>query len=261
MREKLPNNRNWVAFYTLMRHEVVRILRIWPQTLMPPIITTLLYYIIFGSVIGPKIGSMGGVTYIQYIMPGLVMMNIIDNAYINVDSSFFTCKFFRSIEEMLITSMSEHSILCGFVSGGVIRGIAVGLLVAVISLLFTKIRVFSWSLTLLIVMLTAVFMSLVGFIAGVFAKKFDDLSIIPMFVLTPLNFFGGVFYAIELLPAMWQKATLANPIFYMIGGFRYAMLGTASVGIEYVIAMLCLGIVLLYGASIWLLRRGIGIRS
>lgn len=252
---------NWISFITLLRHEWVRIIRIWPQTLLPSVITTALYYIIFGSVIGPRIGDMNGVTYMQFIMPGLVMMNVIDTAYINVDASFFTAKFFRSIEEMLVTPMPNHAILCGFVGGGLIRALIVGFLVAGMSLFFTKITVANWSLTIALVFITAIFWSLVGFIAGVFAKKFDDLSIIPMFVLTPLSYFGGVFYSVDLLPGWWQAATHANPIFYMISGFRYAILGTADVTIEAVLCLLLGGIVILYAFCYWLLRKGVGIKS
>lgn len=257
----MNSKRQWVSLCTLVNHEVMRVLRIWPQTILPPVITTILYYIIFGSVIGPRIGSMNGYNYIQFIMPGLVMMNVIEVAYINVDSSFFMAKFFRSIEEILITPMTSHSVLCGFVAGGMFRAIVVGLLVAVMSLFFTKIHVANWPLTLLIVILTAAFMSLVGFIAGVFAKKFDDLSIIPMFVLTPLSYFGGVFYSVDMLPQTCQAATHANPLFYMISGFRYAILGTADVSIGLVLCLLFGGIMILYTYSYLLLQRGIGIKN
>lgn len=256
----MGKHNNWISFLTLINHELIRILRIWPQTILPPVITTVLYYIIFGSVIGPRIGDMNGYSYIQFIMPGLVMMNVIDVAYINVDASFFTSKFFRSIEEMLITPMSDNAIICGFVAGGMIRAIFVGLLVAFMSLFFTKITVFNWPLTILIVILTAIFLSLVGFVAGVFAKKFDDLSIVPLFVLTPLSYFGGVFYSIDLLPPTWQALTHANPLFYMISGFRYAMLGINDVPIQYVLCLLLGGIAIMYGFSYWLLKKGTGIK-
>jgi ABC-2 type transport system permease protein len=243
-----------------MNHELVRILRIWPQTILPPVITTILYYIIFGSVIGPRIGEMNGYSYIQFIMPGLVMMNVIDVAYVNVNSSFFSSKFFRSIEEMLITPMSDNTIIFGYVAGGMIRAIFVGLLVAGMSLFFTKITVFNWPLTVLIVILTAIFLSLVGFVAGVFAKKFDDLFIVPLFVLTPLSYFGGVFYSIDLLPPTWRTLTYANPLFYMISGFRYAILGINDVPIHYVFFLLIGGITIMYGFSYWLLKKGTGIK-
>lgn len=249
-----------IGFITLWRHELVRILRIWPQTLLPPVVTTSLYYVIFGSVIGGKIGAMDGVPYIQYIMPGLVMMNIIDSSYSNVVASFFGCKFFRSIEEMLITPMSNNAILCGFIAGGMVRGLFVGLLVSLVSLLFTKISVYSWSLTILLAVITSAFLALIGFVNGVFARKFDDLSIIPTFILAPLSFFGGVFYSVDLLPPFWQAATHANPIFYMINGFRYAMLGISDVSIRSALFILGFGIVILYLFCLWLLRKGIGIK-
>ncbi len=251
---------SWIGFLTLCNHEIVRILRIWPQTLVPPIVTTALYYVIFGSVMGNKIGTMGGVPYIQYMMPGLVMMTIIDNSYVNTLSSFFTSKFFRSIEELLITPMPSSAILCGFLFGGIVRGLAIGTMVACMSLFFSKITVYSWSLTLLIAILTSTFLALVGFVNGVFAKKFDDLSIVPTFILMPLSFFGGLFYSVDLLPPFWRAATHANPLFYMIGGFRYAVLGQSDVHIGYTILLLTVGIFILYYLCIWLLRRGIGVR-
>lgn len=252
--------RDWVAFKTLCIHEIVRILRIWPQTILPPIITTALYYVIFGTVMGQKIGDMGGVSYIQYIMPGLVMMTIIDNSYVNVVSSFFACKFFRSIEELLVTPMPNSVILCGFVAGGVIRALSIGILVGCMSLFFTHIHVNNWPLTIAMAVITAVLLSLIGFVNGVFARKFDDLSIVPVFILVPLGFFGGVFYSVDLLPPFWRAITHINPIFYMIGGFRYAILGISDVHIGYAISMLCVGAIILYCFCLWLLRKGIGIK-
>ncbi len=251
---------SWVAFKTLCKHEIVRILRIWPQTILPPVITTALYYVIFGTVMGQKIGEMGGVTYIQYIMPGLVMMAIIDNSYVNVVSSFFTSKFFRSIEEMLVTPTPNYVILCGFVAGGVIRALSIGMLVGCMSLFFTHIHVYSWPLTIAMGVITALFLSLIGFVNGVFARKFDDLSIVPVFILVPLSFFGGVFYSVDLLPAFWRAITYINPLFYMIGGFRYAILGISEVNIHYALGMLSVGTVILYVFCLWLLRKGIGIK-
>ncbi len=251
----------YISFITLLRHEIVRILRIWPQTMLPPVVTTALYYVIFGNVIGGKLGAMDGVPYIQYIMPGLVLMNIIDSSYINTVSSFFASKYFKSIEEMLITPMSEHSILCGYLGGSMARGLFVGLLVAFVSMFFTKIKVYSWLLTIFLAVITSTFLSLVGFINGVFARKFDDLSIVPTFILAPLSFFGGVFYSVDLLPDFWRSATYANPIFYMISGFRYAMLGTSDVNIGIALCMLGVGIILLYFLCLKLLKAGIGIKS
>lgn len=251
---------NWIGFLTLCHHELARIIRIWPQTILPPIITTILYYVIFGKVMGAKIGDMGGVSYIQYIMPGLVMMSIIDNSYVNVVSSFFSCKFFKSIEEMLITPMPNSAILCGFITGGIIRGLTIGTIVGAMSLFFTEIKVHSWLLTIYMAIITSSLLSLIGFVNGVFARKFDDLSIIPVFILIPLSFFGGVFYSVKLLPPIWQAATHLNPIFYMISGFRYAILGIADVNIYNALVILTAGVVLMYTFCLWLLNKGVGIK-
>ncbi len=253
--------KNWIGFYTLFYREVYRILRIWPQTLLPPVMTMALYFIIFGDLIGPRIGEMQGVAYIQYIVPGLVMMSIINNSYMNVSSSFFGNKFQRNIEELLVAPMPNYIILGGYVGGGIVRGLLVGILVIFVSLFFTKLKMFAWGATILIAVLTAVLFSLAGFINGIFAKKFDDVAIVPMFILTPLTYLGGVFYSIDLLPQFWQAVTHANPIFYMVNGFRYGMLGVADVTIHYALIMLFIMALILYGFSLWLLKRGIGIKS
>ncbi|HSX19809.1 MAG TPA: ABC transporter permease [Gammaproteobacteria bacterium] len=252
---------NWIGFLSLSRHEIVRCLRIWPQTLLPPLATTVLYYVIFGNVMGARIGNMHGFTYLEFIMPGLVMMNIIDSSYSNVMSSFFMAKFFRSIEELLITPMPNYIILLGFMVGGMFRGLIVGALVALMSLIFIKVTVYNFGLMILMALLTSSFLSLIGFINGVFARKFDDLSIVPMFVLIPLSFFGGVFYSVQLLPPFWQTAIYANPIFYMISGFRYAMLGIADVSLQAVLLMLGGGVAVMYCLCLWMLRRGVGIKT
>jgi ABC-2 type transport system permease protein len=252
---------NWTAFYTLFYREFTRIMRIWSQTLLPPVITMALYFVIFGSLIGPRIGVMNGIPYIEYIVPGLVMMAIINNSYLNVVSSFFGNKFQRNIEEMLVAPMPNSIILSGYVSGGIIRGLIVGLLVILVSLFFTRIEMYHWGATFLIAVFTAVCFSLAGFINGIFAKKFDDISIIPLFILTPLTYLGGVFYSIDLLPKFWQAAMHLNPIFYMVNGFRYGMLGKSDVMIEYALLMLGGSVVILYCSCLWLLNRGIGVRS
>lgn len=252
---------NWIAFYTLYYRELVRILRIWPQTLLPPVMTMSLYFVIFGNVIGPRIGDMNGIAYIQYIVPGLVMMAIINNAYMNVSSSFFGNKFQRNIEEMLVAPMPNYIILGGYVSGGIVRGLIVGVLVIFVSLFFTKIHMAHWLITLLVAVFTSVLFSLAGFLNGIFAKKFDDIAIVPMFILTPLTYLGGVFYSVDLLPKFWQMLTYANPVFYMVNGFRYGMLGTADVAIEYGLTIIGGSVVIIYSLCLWLLNRGIGVRS
>lgn len=250
-----------ISFYTLLRREVVRILRIWPETLLPSVITMALYFVIFGNVMGTRIGSMGDVPYTSYIVPGLVMMALINSSYVNVVFSFYISKFQRNIEEMLTSPMSNHAILLGYICGGIIRGMLVASIVLLVSLFFTDVYIYNWPLTILVAVSTSALLSLGGFINGVLGTSFDQLSIVPMFVLTPLTYFGGVFYSVELLPAFWQKATYFNPIFYMVSGFRYGMLGIADVAIEYVLYVLIAAIIVLYSFCMWLLHKGVGVKS
>ena len=252
---------NAVALWTLVNKEYKRIVRIWIQTLVPPAITMSLYFVIFGNLIGRRIGQMDGFDYMQYIAPGLIMMSVITNAYGNVVSSFFGAKFARHIEEMLVSPMPESLILLGHVAGGVVRGLLVGALVTLIALLFTDLTPVHPFITLSVVFLTAVVFALMGLINAIFAKKFYDISIIPTFVLTPLTYLGGVFYSISLLPEFWQKASLANPILYMVNAFRYGILGTSDIGIGTAYAILVVFVVLLFIGCQQLMRRGVGIRE
>ena len=252
---------NRVALQTLVVKEYTRIVRIWVQTLVPPAITMTLYFVIFGSLIGRRIGEMGGFDYMQYIAPGLIMMSVITNAYGNVVSSFFGAKFARHIEEMLVSPMPESLILLGHVAGGVVRGLLVGALVTLIALLFTDLTPVHPFITLSVVFLTAVVFALMGLINAIFAKKFDDISIIPTFVLTPLTYLGGVFYSISLLPDFWQKVSMANPILYMVNAFRYGILGVSDIGIGQAYLIILAFIVGLYLFALTLLKRGIGIRE
>lgn len=252
---------NWVALRTLIRKEFLRVIRIWLQTIVPPAITMTLYFIIFGSLIGRRIGDMGGYDYMQYIAPGLIMMSVITNSYGNVVSSFFGAKFGRHIEEMLVSPMSYGTIILGHVAGGVIRGLLVGALVTLVALLFTRLTVVHPLITISMVLLSSIVFSLAGFINAVFARKFDDISIVPTFVLTPLTYLGGVFYSISLLPELWQKVSLANPILYMVNAFRYGILGTSDIDVRYAYLIVLLFAVLLFGVSFALLKRGVGIRE
>lgn len=251
----------WIAFLTIVVREVRRFLRIWVQTLLPPAITMALYFVIFGNLIGSRIGKMGGHDYMAYIVPGLVMMAVITNAYANVVSSFFSIKFQHSIEELLVSPVSNKVILAGFVMGGVLRGVMVGAIVTLLSLFFTSLTVHHAGIMLLVVVLTAVVFSLGGFINAIYATKFDDISIVPTFVLTPLTYFGGVFYSIDLLPPFWQAVSMANPIVYMVNAYRYGILGVSDVGVGVSLAMLVLFAVGLYAWAIMLLDRGTGIRK
>jgi ABC-2 type transport system permease protein len=251
----------WNAFSTLVIKEYNRIVRIWIQTIVPPAITMTLYFIIFGSLIGKRIGQMDGFNYMQFIAPGLIMLSVITNSYGNVVSSFFGAKFGRHIEEMLVSPMPNYLILWGHVAGGVIRGLFVGGIVTVVALFFTKLEMQHPWIVLTTVVLTAIVFSLGGFINAVFAKKFDDISIVPTFVLTPLTYLGGVFYSISLLPPFWQHVSQANPILYMVNAFRYGVLGSSDIPIGTAYAIIGVAIALLYGVSMYLLNRGIGIRE
>jgi len=252
---------NRVALYTLVRKEVLRVARIWIQTIVPPAITMTLYFIIFGNLIGRRIGEMGGFDYMQYIAPGLIMMSVITNSYGNVVSSFFGAKYGKHIEEMLVSPMSNATIILGHVAGGVIRGLMVGALVTLIALGFTSLSVEHPFITLSMVLLASTVFALLGFVNAVFARKFDDISIIPTFVLTPLTYLGGVFYSISLLPEFWQKVSLANPILYMVNAFRYGILGVSDIGIGYAYLIVSFFVVGLFMLNLVLLNRGVGVRE
>tara|TARA_B110000438_G_scaffold299266_1_gene349107 strand:+ start:279 stop:1052 length:774 start_codon:yes stop_codon:yes gene_type:complete len=252
---------NLVAVRTVIRKEMSRVLRIWIQTIVPPAITMTLYFIIFGNLIGRRIGTMDGFDYMQYIAPGLIIMSVITNSYGNVVSSFFGAKYSGHIEEMLVSPMSNASIIIGHVSGGVLRGMLVGTLVTVIALFFTRLEVAHPFIMVSVVLLSSIVFSLAGFINAVFAKKFDDISIVPTFVLTPLTYLGGVFYSISMLPEFWQGVSKANPILYMVNAFRYGILGTSDISITYAYAILVGFVILLFSASFFLMKKGVGIRE
>ncbi|HLU62720.1 MAG TPA: ABC transporter permease [Gammaproteobacteria bacterium] len=252
---------NLVGMRTIIRREFTRVLRIWVQTIVPPAITMTLYFIIFGSLIGRRIGEMGGHDYMSYIAPGLIMMSIITNSYSNVASSFFGAKFGRHIEELLVSPLPNQYILIGYVMGGVLRGLLVGAVVTGVALFFTDLDVKHPLITLSTVLLTAIVFSLGGFINAVFSRKFDDISIIPTFILTPLTYLGGVFYSIELLPAFWENASRLNPILYMVNAFRYGILGESDIGIATAYGIIGVFMVALYALSLFLMNRGVGLRS
>ena len=252
---------NAVAIQTLVRKEVVRVLRIWVQTIVPPAITMTLYFIIFGNLIGRRIGTMDGFDYMSYIAPGLILMSVITNSYGNVVSSFFGAKFSRHIEEMIVSPMSNAAIVIGHVSGGLIRGLFVGLLVTAIALFFTKLEVQHPLVTVSIVVLSSIVFSLAGFINAIFAKKFDDISIVPTFILTPLIYLGGVFYSISLLPEFWQTVSKANPVLYMVNAFRYGILGRSDIDISHAYIMLFVFMITLFMVAVTLMNRGVGIRE
>ena len=261
MNETAALQRNWIAFTTIVRKEYIRVVRIWVQTIVPPAITMTLYFLIFGTLIGSRIGQMDGYGYMQFIAPGLIMMSVITNSYGNVVSSFFGAKFQRHVEEMLVAPVPNAVIILGHVAGGVVRGLMVGTLVAAVALGFTKLDVAHPFIMFSMVVLTSIVFSLAGFINAIFAKKFDDISIVPTFVLTPLTYLGGVFYSISLLPEFWQKISLANPILYMVNAFRYGMLGQSDIGIGTAYAIVIAFAVGLFSVCLVLMNRGTGIRE
>ncbi len=250
-----------IAFQTIVTKEVLRFTRIWMQTLLPPAITTTLYFIIFGKLIGERIGEMGGYSYIDFIVPGLILMSVIQNSYANVVSSFFSTKLQHYIEELLIAPVPNWVILSGYVVGGVARGTLVGILVTIISMFFTDLQINSYAVTLLVFVLTSILFALAGFINAVYATTFDDISIVPTFVLTPLTYLGGVFYSISLLPTFWQSVSLGNPVLYMINAFRFGILGVSDIDIAVALTIILVFIVGLTVFSLVLLARGVGIKN
>lgn len=252
---------NLVALQTIVYREARRFLRIWPQTLLPPAITMVLYFVIFGNLIGSQIGDMRGFTYMQYIVPGLIMMSVITNSYSNVVSSFFSAKFQHSIEELMVSPVSPHTILIGFAMGGILRGLGVGAIVSILSLFFTDLQIHNLAITVLVIVCTSAVFALGGFLNAIFARNFDDISIIPAFVLTPLTYLGGVFYSVDMLGPFWKTLSLANPILHMVNAFRYGILGVSDINISTAIALMLLTTLVLYTICVRLLISGRGMRT
>jgi len=251
----------WIGYQTIVIKEITRILRIWPQTLLPPAITMTLYFVIFGQLIGRRIGEMGGMDYMQFIVPGLIMLSVITNSYGNITSSFFGAKFGRHIEELLISPLPPILILAGYVSGAVFRSLVVGMLVFGVASFFSDLSIHNWPVTLAVVLLTAIVFALGGFINATFAQKFDDIAIVPTFVLQPLTYLGGVFFSVDLLPGVWQHIALGNPILYMVNAFRYGMLGVSDVPVVTAFAIIGVFALVLATICVTLLRRGTGLRT
>lgn len=254
-------NPTWIAFKTIVVKEVMRFLRIWMQTILPTAITTALYFLIFGGLIGPRIGEMDGFSYMEFIVPGLIMLGVITNSYANVVASFYFAKFAHSIEEMLVSPLPNIVILIGFLAGGVTRGLMVGFAVTIVSWMFTDLVIHNMWVVISIAILTATLFSLAGFINAVYAQSFDDISIVPTFVLTPLTYLGGIFYSISMLPEFWQKVSLANPILYMVNALRFGVLGVSDIPLLTSYSIIIGFIVVLFSISLYLLHKGIGIRT
>lgn len=255
------NGRYLIALQSILTKEITRFMRIWVQTLVPPAITMSLYFVIFGSLIGSRIGQMNGFSYMEFIVPGLIMMSVITNSYANVASSFFSAKFQRNVEELLVAPVPNYIIVLGYVGGGMARGILVGLIVTLLSLLFVTISIHNLVIIILTVVLTSMLFALGGLINAVYAKTFDDISIIPTFVLTPLTYLGGVFYSLTLLPGFWQQLAQLNPIVYMVNAFRFGFLGYSDVNLWLALAVVVGFILVLFSYAMYLINKGIGLRS
>ena len=251
----------YMAFMTIVRKEIKRYLRIWTQTLLPSAITMSLYFVIFGSLIGSRIGEMGGFTYMQFVVPGLIMMAIVTNSYSNVVSSFFGSKFNHSVEELLVSPIPNYVILMGYVVGGVTRGMFVAVVVTIVSLFFTELHIHSYFVVVVIVLMTSTLFALAGFINAVFANSFDDISIIPTFVLTPLIYLGGVFYSMDLLPEFWANVSKLNPLVYVVNAFRYGVLGVSDVSLTFALGMITVFTAIAFTYSMHLLNSGKRLRQ
>jgi ABC-2 type transport system permease protein len=249
------------AFRTILIKELLRFSRIWIQTVLPPMVTTALYFVIFGRLIGSRLGEMDGHPYVDFILPGLILMSVISNSYANVVSSFYNAKFQRHVEELLISPVPNWVILAGYVAGGVARGLVVGTAVTLVATAFTDVRVHSLPITFTVLLLTSVLFATAGFVNAVFANSFDDISVVPTFVLTPLTYLGGVFYSVHLLPELWQRVSLANPVLYMINAFRYGLLGVSDIHLGTALLLIGGFIAALVAFALWLLRRGIGLKT
>ncbi|MBI2208955.1 ABC transporter permease [Candidatus Woesearchaeota archaeon] len=252
----------YCAFRAIVDKEVTRILRIWMQTLLPSAITMTLYFIIFGKFIGSQVRDINGFSYMQFIVPGIIMLSVITNSFTNVVSAFFSAKFQKSIEELLVSPTPNYIIILGYAAGGVFRGLLVGIIVLLVSLLFfTQLHIYNLAIVIAFILLTSIVFSLGGLLNAIFAKRFDDIAIVPTFVLMPLTYLGGVFYSIKLLPEFWQAVSLFNPILYMVNGFRYGFLGISDINIWIGLGMLIIFAVILFYANLYLIKKGVGLRA
>ncbi|AWB67270.1 ABC transporter permease [Saccharobesus litoralis] len=250
-----------VAFNALVVKECTRFLRIWVQTLVPPAITMTLYFVIFGQLIGSRVGELEGFAYVEFIMPGLVMLAIINNSYSNVASSFFSAKFQRNVEELLVAPVPNVVIILGFIAGGMLRAMLVGLIVSIVALSFVDLQIHNYFIVVVTAILTAMLFALGGLLNAIFAKTFDDISIIPTFILAPLTYLGGVFYSLSMLPEIGQQVSQFNPILYMVNAFRYGFIGYSDVSLTIAFSVLVGSVIVLFSLAYYLLGKGFGIRS
>lgn len=254
-------NEQLIALYTLIRREMVRMFRIATQVFLPPVITTVLYFLIFGTVIGDRLGAVQGVSYMEFIAPGLIMMAVITNAYTNVTTSLFSVRFQRSIEEMLVSPMHFSLLLLGFTLSGVLRGVIVAVLVYIVASFFMDVDLTRIPMTLFVVILVAALFSMAGFTNGMLARTFDDVAIVPTFILAPLTYLGGVFYSTSMLPVFWQKVSYLNPIFYMVSALREAMIGHQDVNLSLAMGIICIMLFALTALNLVLLKKGVGLHD
>jgi ABC-2 type transport system permease protein len=251
----------WVAYTTIVRKEVIRFLRIWPQTFLPSVVTTVLYFLIFGTFIGSQIKSVGDVSYMSFIVPGLVMMAVLNGSFQNIAFSFFQLKFMKTVEEILVSPMPAWTVVLGYITGSVFRGLGIGFLVFLSSYLFEVTPVAHPVLAVLIAAVTAVIFSLAGLINALYAKGFDGINIIPTFVITPLTYLGGVFYSVHLLPPLWQTISYINPVLYMVNAFRYSILGFSDIHFLTSLCVLTACISALFVWVLYLFKTGKGLRA
>ena len=250
----------WIAYKTIVIKEILRFSRIWVQTIFPPIITTSLYLLIFGGLIGERIGDMQGVSYLHFIIPGIILMTVIQNSYANTVTSFFMSKFNHSIEELLVAPVPHWVILFGYVSGGVARGFVVGAGVSIAISFFVELQIDNIFIIAITFLLTSILFSLAGFINAIFAKSFDDISIVPTFILMPMIYLGGMFYSIDILPQFWQGVSKFNPIYYMVDAFRLGFLGISNSNFLVSISVLIIMVLMLIASSFYLLKKGVNIK-
>ncbi|MBG91373.1 MAG: ABC transporter permease [Actinobacteria bacterium] len=245
-----------IGLKTIVRREVTRLIRIWRQTILPPIITSTLYFLIFGNFIGDRIGDIENTSYLSFMVPGLILMTVITNSFTNVSSTVFGAKFQKSLEELLVSPLKNTTILTGYILSGVIRGCMTGLMVSIVSLFFAPIHIYSYAISIISMLLTSILFSLAGFINALYAKSFDDISILPTFILTPLTYLGGVFYSVSLLPPLWQQISYFNPVLYLINLFRYGFIGISDINTSYSLIILTIFTALFWVLSLHLLKKG-----